>query len=177
MTLRDPMQDLDLAQRPQFWKAPLTNTPKKLGNRWMGTYAYLDRDEMAELRSGNPNRALFMDKNVDHGESAIQSLVIDFDSLPEFEWPELFEQILKSQTLPPPAHSHAQHRSTAGQDEDSRCDNEGLKSYQFQAYGYDDEDFLATGWINLLPAQRGIPGWQRVSDSPTFSWLFLVTIG
>ncbi|KAK8250648.1 hypothetical protein HDK77DRAFT_506945 [Phyllosticta capitalensis] len=163
MTLRDPMQDLDLAQRPQFWKAPLTNTPKKLGNRWMGTYAYLDRDEMAELRSGNPNRALFMDKNVDHGESAIQSLVIDFDSLPEFEWPELFEQILKSQTLPPPAHSHAQHRSTAGQDEDSRCDNEGLKSYQFQAYGYDDEDFLATGWINQLPAQRGIPGWQRIS--------------
>ncbi|KAK7606833.1 hypothetical protein BKA81DRAFT_382050 [Phyllosticta paracitricarpa] len=163
-TLRDPMLDLEREQRPQFWTGLLTSAPKKLGRRWMGTYAYLDRDEMAQLRGNNADNILLMDKNVDHGDGAIQTLWIDLDEQHEFEWPALFEQHLKSQTLPPPAHPHAQHRAPTGHDSDSsRVANDDLESYMFRADGYDDEHFQATGWVNQLPAQRGIPGWQRIT--------------
>ncbi|KAK8156402.1 hypothetical protein IWX90DRAFT_486658 [Phyllosticta citrichinensis] len=164
-TLKDPMSELDSKQMPQFWKRKLTNAPMPLGRRWMGTYAYLDREEMVQLRRGNVDRNLFMDKNVDHGEGAIQTLRIDFDGPMDFEWPELFEDHLESQTLPPPhTHSRVQHRAHTDHDgEASRSTNDGFKSHRFQARGFDDEDFFGTGWVNQLPAQRGIPGWQRIT--------------
>jgi hypothetical protein len=38
------------------------------------------------------------------------------------------------------------------------------KSIQFTGCGTDEEDeFFASGWLNPLPPQHGIPGWQRVT--------------
>ena len=35
---------------------------------------------------------------------------------------------------------------------------------QFTGQGIDlDDDFSAIGWINALPPQAGIPGWQRIT--------------
>jgi hypothetical protein len=38
------------------------------------------------------------------------------------------------------------------------------KSIQLTGSGNDEEDeFFASGWLNPLPPQHGIPGWQRVT--------------
>jgi hypothetical protein len=33
----------------------------------------------------------------------------------------------------------------------------------FEGIGFDDEEFYASGFLNPLPAQRGVPGWQRMT--------------
>lgn len=43
-------------------------------------------------------------------------------------------------------------------------DNDTSKDIQFTGTGIDlDDDFNAIGWLNALPPQQGIPGWQRIT--------------
>jgi hypothetical protein len=56
----------------------------------------------------------------------------------------------------PPQQNKAQHRaaSTRGRDQSIRLSGYGLDS---------EDDFFASGWLNPLAPQNGIPGWQRVT--------------
>jgi hypothetical protein len=41
---------------------------------------------------------------------------------------------------------------------------------QFTGTGMDlEDDFHAIGWLNALPDQRGIPGWQRITFMKHFA--------
>ncbi|KAL1634968.1 hypothetical protein SLS56_002052 [Neofusicoccum ribis] len=157
-TLFEPFGKLERAEKPFYWQGPIHNGPQELGVHWKGTYAYLDRDEMKAIRSGNPHNQLLMDRNVDHGNSAIQTMNIDIPETHEFPWPASFERHLQSITPPKPARTRAQHRS----DVDDSFMYERINQ-RFQATGYDDEDFHAAGWLNELPNQQGIAGWKRMT--------------
>jgi hypothetical protein len=76
-------------------------------------------------------------------------------------WPRAFEQVLHS--LSPPgiaAKTRAQKKSATP---DSVAEFKPL-SFQFEGEGQDVlEQFLAAGWLNPLPSQQGVPGWQRMT--------------
>lgn len=71
-------------------------------------------------------------------------------------WPTIFEQKLNS--LRPRADPiiKAQTRE--------KPELKVPDSVQFTGVGVDlDDDFNAIGWLNALPEQHGIPGWQRIT--------------
>lgn len=42
--------------------------------------------------------------------------------------------------------------------------SQNSKNIQLKGWGEDlDDTFFATGWLNALPVQCGIPGWQRIT--------------
>ncbi|KAF4306625.1 hypothetical protein GTA08_BOTSDO05150 [Botryosphaeria dothidea] len=155
-TLYEPFKRLIRAEKPDFWNSSLHNGPADLGVHWKGTYAYLGTNEIEIVRAGNPSGTPLIDHNVDHGDSSIQTMEIDFPKDPAFHWPALFEHHLHSVTEDRPPRTRAQHRT--GDDAEFERINQ-----RFQATGYDDEDFEAAGWLNQLPSQHGIPGWKRVT--------------
>lgn len=54
--------------------------------------------------------------------------------------------------------------NTIQQPQHSKLDPNRTKNIQLKGWGEDLEDtFFATGWLNALPSQWGIPGWQRVT--------------
>jgi len=80
-----------------------------------------------------------------------QSLQLDFDQGAQPDWPAKFESRLNSRRSNAPIPTH------------SRPDP-AQKDIQFTGSGIDlEDDFNAIGWLNALPAQSGIPGWQRIT--------------
>jgi hypothetical protein len=160
-TLVDAMDELPPDQRPTAWREPLRTGAYKLGRHWKGTYSYLSPNETRKIRSLGADdvaESYFTDMNVDEGR--IQSLELDFvDKGGALPWPPVFEAHLRSlrgakpKTLP----LKTQGRS---------CIQEGGSPNNLQFYGAGadgDDEFQATGWVNGLPAQEGIPGWQRIT--------------
>jgi len=111
----------------------------------------------------------FQDMNINAGEEAIQRLRLEFpeEKMFDFPWPRLFEYFLKS--LPkneppkPKRMTRAQHRKEMSEEDIELQDMSQYKNLRFIGNGYDDETFLSSGWLNPLPPQQGIPGWQRVT--------------
>ncbi|OCL01286.1 hypothetical protein AOQ84DRAFT_404160 [Glonium stellatum] len=153
-TLYAPFHDLSDLQKPLAWKKKLRDSSHTLGGDWMGTYAYLDRQEIQRIRANPPGLEIFMDKNVDSGR-AIQCLRLEFVDN-EITWPALFERHLRSKPRPQHAKTRAQHKSG------SPAIGEPV-SFRFEGTGFDEEKFFASGWLNPLPPQQGIPGWQRMT--------------
>ncbi|KAL5120293.1 hypothetical protein ACEQ8H_001851 [Pleosporales sp. CAS-2024a] len=153
-TLHTAMSDLSPMQKPSPWQEPLRKGSYTLGTHWKGTYAFLDVPEITKLRrlpldqiDGN----YFCDKNVDEGK--IQSLELEFVEGAQLEWPDIFEKRLHSlrNTVEPQSRTKPK----------GEPDSENL---QFKGTGVDlDDDFNAIGWLNPLPVQHGIPGWQRIT--------------
>jgi hypothetical protein len=86
----------------------------------------------------------------------MQSLQLDFVQGAQLRWPKIFETRLQSlrNTIEPQVA--AQGRKPKA---DPSTDN-----VQFTGTGIDlDDDFNAIGWLNPLPEQHGIPGWQRIT--------------
>lgn len=83
-------------------------------------------------------------------------MCLDFPADKEIVWPPLFEKHLRSITKEEPPRTRAQHRTALPSPEPP-------KSFHFTGVGYDDEDFSACGWLNPLPEQEGVPGWQRMT--------------
>jgi hypothetical protein len=151
-------------ERPQMWNGKLSNSPDQIGKWWKGTYAYIEQDEVVWIRNKTTWNRIFQDKNVDE-EDSIQMVRFSVPEPNSIEpWNPLFEKHLKSTTkwdymknpLRPQHHS------------DSHCEpqvDEGdtRRSYRFEGLGYDDEKFYASGWINPIASQRGVPGWSRMS--------------
>ncbi|KAJ9647878.1 hypothetical protein H2199_001654 [Coniosporium tulheliwenetii] len=156
-TLFEPMETLWPLERPHPWNRKLKDGSYKLGIHWRGTYAYLDRNEIKALRSDKDGNNIYPDHNVDQPDRAIQTLHLQFPSKHLPTWPPLFEKYLQS--LPKPTSSvktRTQHRSRTLPIGDPR-------SIYFNGDGYDDEDFYSAGWLNPLPWQNDIPGWQRMT--------------
>ena len=47
--------------KPKPWRKPLVDGAQFLGKRWAGVYAFLEHDELAELREGGQELGYFMD--------------------------------------------------------------------------------------------------------------------
>ncbi|KAF1972947.1 hypothetical protein BU23DRAFT_466658 [Bimuria novae-zelandiae CBS 107.79] len=146
---------------PSPWREPLKSGSRPFGQCWKGTYSFLDHNELVRFRkyasSGKEDDGMiFADLNVDEGK--IQSLNLEFlTDGTELKWPTSFEQRLQSRRnknvpqMPP----HAAHSSL---------------DIRFDGWGEDlDDDFKATGWLNALPDQCGIPGWQRITFMKHFA--------
>lgn len=74
------------------------------------------------------------------------------------KWPQLFEDRLRSLDNASESRVKAQGRSKP------KPTNRNGESLQFVGTGEDlEDDFNAIGWLNPLPPQWGIPGWQRIT--------------
>ncbi|KAF1814324.1 hypothetical protein P152DRAFT_267811 [Eremomyces bilateralis CBS 781.70] len=152
---------LDSRQRPRGPDSDLVNGARPIGRRWNGTYSYLDRHDVLDIRSAGPDSgSLFDDRNLDKGDKSIQKLVIDFPESFATDWPEGFEQILHSLREPSPRRTRAQHRGGIPELETKSMRE---ASRRFIGTGYDDEDFFSQGFLNPLPSQNGVPGFQRIT--------------
>ncbi|KAK0823355.1 hypothetical protein LTR73_008597 [Friedmanniomyces endolithicus] len=163
-TLHDAFHALPADEKPRFWARQLRQGRSTLGTHWKGSYAYLDRDLIADVRAGRGNDSAIADEfngEADDGAGCFQDLKLELVGESASFWPAAFESHLKA--LAPPvsrAKTRAQQRSATP---------EGLsafknQSFQFTGEGHDvAEDFCAQGWLNALPAQHGVPAWQRMT--------------
>ncbi|KAF2995871.1 hypothetical protein E8E13_004081 [Curvularia kusanoi] len=156
-TLSDTMEDLSPLQKPTAWQGPLKNGVAPLSKTWKGTYSFLDPREQRKLRQladDDDTDTYFSDRNIDEGK--IQTLELSFTTPRPLEWPELFEERLHSLR----GSADASSLTTQGRGKMVDRDN----NLQFKGTGTDlDDEFHATGWLNALPDQYGIPGWQRIT--------------
>ncbi|RMY55608.1 hypothetical protein D0863_13257 [Hortaea werneckii] len=164
-TLYRAFKSLSPNETPRFWDHQLKLGGSKLGKHWKGSYAYVEREEVAMIRAGEGQDDTIQD--LFNGETDIgQFQDMQLNWLDEADglatWPKLFEKHLHSLRRPEnKARTRAQHRSSTIPDaiSDLRPQN-----FQFLAEGHDTtEDFCAQGWLNALPAQHGVPGWQRMT--------------
>ncbi|KAF2189704.1 hypothetical protein K469DRAFT_561995 [Zopfia rhizophila CBS 207.26] len=156
-TLRDTVAQMDATQKPYAWCSELQEGSYPLSKYWKGTYAYLDRHELDDIRSATVNEFGFIDRNVEPG-GTIQTLNLEFVTSRKLPWPKLFERHLHSLSRPQHPRTRAQHRP--------KSRNADPVSIRFTGEGEDEESFFASGWLNpLLPQPVGleIPGWQRIT--------------
>ncbi|KAF1943214.1 hypothetical protein EJ02DRAFT_343604 [Clathrospora elynae] len=155
-TLYENISELPVTQKPSIWQERLQQGTRPLSRHWKGTYAFLDNPEIQKFRSQVPGTGVYIDKNIDEGK--IQSLELDFKTQGgELPWPAVFEQRLNSlghATAKPGINPQCRTANT----------RTGVKNIQFEGHGEDlDDEFNAIGWLNPLPPQAGIPGWQRIT--------------
>ncbi|KAK5157203.1 hypothetical protein LTR04_005479, partial [Oleoguttula sp. CCFEE 6159] len=158
-TLFEYFKDLAECEKPKAWKGKLEDGAQKLGQYWKGSYAYLQREEIPDIRRLPTGDRIFMDHlNAEENDCGFQTLRLQFPPIESTTWPAVFERHLRSLTKPiSKAKTRAQHRS--GQ----TPEGEPI-SFRFDADGRDNtEKFSASGWLNPLPPQHGIPGWQRLT--------------
>ncbi|XP_014555418.1 hypothetical protein COCVIDRAFT_38776 [Bipolaris victoriae FI3] len=164
-TLFYKIDELYATHKPSPWREPLRQGAYTLSRYWKGTYAFLDHSEVQRLRKQGPGHEIYIDKNVDEGK--IQSLELAFaqpahlSNRRPLTWPALFESRLHSllpSTSAQPLKTQARH-----------CPKQS-QNIQFEGTGQDlDDEYRALGWLNALPPQGGIPGWQRITFMKHFS--------
>lgn len=161
-TLYHAYKQLEEDEMPRFWDRQLKSGGNVLGKRWKGSYAYVERDEIDDVRNScgyeTPVQDLF---NGDADEGQFQDMRLEWIEPDAIAWPPLFEQHLHSLKVPESrAKTRAQHRSATP---DAILDFKS-RNFQFNGEGSDTtEEFCALGWLNALPPQQGIPGWQRMT--------------
>lgn len=89
----------------------------------------------------------------------MQSLELEFSPKGKhMKWPQIFEDRLHSLDNSPGAGRRPQAKGK------SKATNRNDENVQFVGTGEDlEDDFNAIGWLNPLPPQMGIPGWQRIT--------------
>ncbi len=163
-TLYYAFSELEDDERPRWWDNGLQQGVKTLGRHWKGSYAFVNRGEEIEtLREGGSADEHVQDVFAGEGY-ANRFQDMDFrvpEDDEEFPWPEIFERHLHSLSLPASrAKTRAQRRSGAPE----AIENLRPQSFQFTGDGQDIEEvFNAAGWLNPLPPQSGVPGWQRMT--------------
>lgn len=164
-TLFYPFQDLEPDERPRWWSPqPMQGGPQKLGKHWKGSYAYIDRPEMEIMRRSRREVSDQIQDNFAGEETAFsfQDMRLELASNDQdFPWPTAFERHLRSLSPPPSrAKTRAQKRCATP----DAIANFKPQSFRFDGEGQDvTEQFLASGWLNPLPPQSGVPGWQRMT--------------
>lgn len=170
VTLCHAYCDLDSSEFPKFWQKQLRNDGvPEIGRRWKGSYAYLEPEEVIEIRDHGNESGFIQDKFCGAEESGLfQNLELELLAEGEGTWPPIFEHHLESLAEPKKyaAKTIRAQKRTSDTDEvtwESR-------SFRFAGAGDDnDSDFLADGWLNTLPSQSGIPGWQRLTMMKYFA--------
>ena len=162
-TLCDAFENLDEDERPRWWSSQLKEGPQKLGKHWKGSYAYVETTEIDSMRRGRGDSEQIQDKFAGEVESStFQDLQLELiDNEEDIVWPAAFEHHLRSITLPvSKAKTRAQKRSATP----DAIANFKPQSFHFEGEGQDNlEQFLASGWLNPIPPQQSIPGWQRMT--------------
>lgn len=157
-TLAGGFSRLDKHHRPKYFTTKLTNGAANLGYHWTGTYAFLDNDELDNLRE-DPS-GTYIDQFPGEGEDdPFQDVQLQLQDDDSHYWPESFEQEVASQLQPELlAKTRAQRRAL------EKGEHFQPVSYRFGGNGTDQKDnFSANGWLNSLPSQMGVPGWQRLT--------------
>lgn len=147
-------------ERPQYWHSQLgnDNAAACIGKKWKGSYAYLDEQQLREVREGKSE--LVVDEfNGNDTRGGFQELTLELTGDNDSAWNPTFETVLHSVTEPP-----EQQRTQA--QEASSPDEDIGRSRSFRLVGggeYGQQEFLADGWFNPLPSQHEVPGWQRMT--------------
>lgn len=159
---------LDDCDRPRFWDEQLSQDTSKLAKHWKGSYAFVNREEIAALRAGRNGQAghrqiqdqLNGEEDPDEAFQGVQLGYVDPDKKQK-PWPAAFERILKSKSMPiNTPKTRAQKSGYAGQ----AIGDFSAGTKAFGGNGDDsDEMFKCEGFLNTLPPQHGIPGWKRMT--------------
>ena len=172
-TLFNAFADLDDDERPRWWSTQPKQGEHALGKRWKGSYAFVDREDIDTMRRGLSDDA---DPIQDQfaGEDAcfsFQNMKLELaDEGKELPWPQMFEKELRSLT---PAATRARTRAQKRCATPDAIANFKPQSFRFDGEGLDvAEQFFASGWLNPLPPQSGIPGWRRMTMMKYFEHEF-----
>ncbi|KAL5400663.1 hypothetical protein PMIN03_012185 [Paraphaeosphaeria minitans] len=153
----DALHELDISEQPSAWDGALKPGSHALGNNFLGTYAYLRDFDFTHfrrmIRQDRFSGQMLNDLHIDEGN--IQSLYLDFSAnLSKLHWPQIFENHLHSLRPALPSQARAQHSQESAP--------VSYDSFRFEGDGDDfEEHYNVSGWLNPLPPQAGIPGWQR----------------
>ena len=155
-------------ERPQWWSEQLSqSSSRKIGTHWKGCYAFVERKEIGDIRagrSGQGNVPAIMDhlNGEDNPYEAFQNIDLAITAPEDAdEWNSSFEHVLRSLRTPQSvARTRAQHR-----DHPSHAFRDfRTQAVRIEGDGTDvEEDFFIDGWLNPLPGQHGVPGWQRLT--------------
>ncbi|KAK5114906.1 hypothetical protein LTR62_002065 [Meristemomyces frigidus] len=164
-TLHPAFEDLAEDERPRFPSKQLAHGGgEDLGKHWKGSYAYVDRAEISRIRNSISRSVIITDEfngDDEHGQGSFQDLELSLLGGDTDIWPPLFEQTLHSLRVP------SSHAKTRAQRRCATADNMPVfmpQNFQFSGEGEDvTEEFHALGWLNALPPQNGVPGWQRMT--------------
>jgi hypothetical protein len=173
LTMGEPLapffEGLEKSELPALWSHKLSQGRRELGCHWKGSYAFVDRDEIKLVRdgrSGQGNSPMIQDKMNGEEDPDCPFQSIQLNLAPDdnvHTWNRDFEGMLDSLKTPEKkSRTRAQKSATGGAD--TQETDFATSSYHFTGHGNDDaEDFEMEGWLNPLPPQNGIPGWQRVT--------------
>jgi hypothetical protein len=165
--LTPAFEALEDHERPQWWSDQLSQGTHEIGNHWKGSYAFVDRGQIKNIRmgrSGQGNCDAIMDQlsGEDNSYDPFQNIDLRVsDPADVDEWRPDFECILQSLRAPESvARTRAQHRDHSS----DAIRNFRSEALRVEGDGTDDqEDFYIDGWLNPLPRQHGVPGWQRLT--------------
>ena len=162
-------EGLRFHELPGLWSRPLSQDKRELGHHWKGSYAFVNRNEIKIIRSGKSgqgNHPQIQDKlnGEEDPDAPFQSIHLDLASDDDSSaWNHNFEAMLDSLKTPV-AQSRTRAQKSASGGASTNLADFATSSYRFDGQGTDnDEDFYMEGWLNPLPPQQGIPGWQRVT--------------
>jgi len=118
----------------------------------------MDRSELRSLRKGRDQGEPILDSFTENEDTGpFQKLDIECPAA-GIIWPSLFERYLPSKVQ----HRQRKTRSQGCTTTQAMDDNASALDLPFQCQGRDgDNGFCSSGWLNALPPQQGIPGWQR----------------
>jgi hypothetical protein len=166
-TLSPAFEALEAHERPQWWSDQLSQGTREIGNYWKGSYAFVDRDEIRDIRlgrsgQGNPNAIMDQLCGEDVPFDPFQNIDLRVSDPKDVdEWNPAFERTLHSLRTPQSvARTRAQHKDHSF----SAVHNFRSRAVRIEGDGSDEEeDFEIEGWLNPLPHQFGVPGWQRLT--------------
>ncbi|KAF2161817.1 hypothetical protein M409DRAFT_27873 [Zasmidium cellare ATCC 36951] len=162
ITLCHAYCQLDASEYPRYWGKQLTNHPQStgiVGRHWKGSWAYLSPEEVEEIREYGPNETIQDQFCAESRE--FQDLELEFLDNGEETWPAVFEQYLGALSAPKLQHAKTRASKGSSQPDDFTWDS---RSFRFGGSGSEaKQGFLADGWLNTLPSQNGVPGWQRLT--------------
>ncbi|EFQ85793.1 hypothetical protein PTT_19150 [Pyrenophora teres f. teres 0-1] len=157
-TLYGVIEALDEENRPSAWREPITQDVKPLSKNWRGTFAYLNYQDYHALGGGDLSGD-YDDRGVD--SARLQALELDFAEksiLPsgqKLDWPIEFENLVQS--IENDTRAKRGLRTSGPYEPQKNCN-----STHFAGRGEEPEGkYKVLGWLNSLPPQGGIPGWQR----------------
>lgn len=172
--LAPAFEALEDTERPQWWSEKLAQGPtREMGNHWKGCYAFVDRREIRDIRAGRSGQGscdVIMDQinGEDNPYEAFQNLDLAISDPADADvWRPDFERILRSLRTPQSTtRTRAQHRDHSS----NALRDFRSQALRFEGDGIDDkEKFGIDGWLNPLPRQHSVPGWQRLTMMKYFT--------
>ena len=161
-SLNSVYKNLEDHERPQYWHTLLQNNDSDyIGKKWKGSYAYVDRTVLREVREHRGEVDHIIDEfNGSESKDGFQDLRLQLTENGAKTWDPAFEGILRSLAKPPEKRRTRQSSKASS----PAMETSKSRSFRFGGGGLDAQaDFLADGWLNQLPPQQEVPGWQRMT--------------